>query len=89
MRNIGRFFVGDKILMNDQHMGARIFEGMVVLHADYRYDRMGTEYMATCEQFDEVPEGVVAPLYEVVLDEAKGTVQFVREQDANTNEAAS
>jgi len=88
MRCMGRFFVGEKFLMNDQHGAARIFQGMVVLQADHRYDRMGTEYLATGEMFDEIPEGEMAPLYDVVVDEADGSVQFLREREdgqAGTN----
>ncbi len=88
VRNMGRFFVSEMILMNDAHMGARIFAGLVVLDCRHRYDKIGTEYLATGEMFDAIPEGEEAPWYEVLLDDAKGTVQFVREQNADTCEAA-
>jgi len=76
---MGRFFVSKRILLTDELYGRAIFDGLVILEAHYRYDRDGTDYLATGEVFDEIPEGEEAPRYEVTINEA-GKVEFQRYQ---------
>ena len=74
---MGRFFVGEQTLFKDQDAARKIFDGLVIIDATHRYDRMGTEYMAIGDVFDEKPEGEEAPVYDVSFDQ-EGRRQFTR-----------
>lgn len=47
---------------------------MVVVRAEYRYDRASMEYYAISDLFEEVPEYTEAPTYSIILNEQEKTV---------------
>lgn len=75
---MGRFTVPKHMLMLDEFRARKIFDGLVILQADYRLDLQATEYLALGDRFDEVPEGTMAPLYAITFDEQEN-VRFERQ----------
>ena len=70
MRRIGRFCIGlEEIEGQDGVMAKLMLSGMVILRADHRYDMQAIEYMALCDDFDEVAAGHEAPYYDARMNE--------------------
>lgn len=84
-RPLGRFFVSETMLVQADAMTARaIFDGLIIRDATHAFDKMGTYYLAEGDQFDEMPEGTLAPMYDVKI-QPDGSVTFVREDEDNAN----
>lgn len=68
---IGRFVVSSHFIDDIRNHEAlqKLMAGMIVLRAEKRFDIRGFEYVALCEMFDEVPEGIYAPFYNVPMSE--------------------
>lgn len=64
MTRLGRFFIGRKQLMRLDIDTRAIFKGLIVLEATTMWDRDGIKYLAEGKQFDDVPEGEMAPFYD-------------------------
>lgn len=64
---IGRFFVSSHFVDDIRNHEAlqKLMAGMIVLRAEKRFDIRGFEYVALCEMFDEVPEEIYAPFYNI------------------------
>ena len=70
-RRLGRFSIDMGLVEHQTVMAQLMLSGMVVVGADYRYDQNAIEYMALCDEFDEVPEGHEAPHYVAVFNEQR------------------
>lgn len=92
---LGRFFISEPLLRRgidgDHEFAARIhaiFQKFIPIEARFHWDRQATEYLGYCEEFEDVPQGEVAPTYDVETSKAESvvggavvetyTVRFVR-----------
>lgn len=74
-RRLGKFRISFDWLDQDWHKALPLFSGLVVIRAEARYDFDGVEYIAFCDQFEEVPEYQEAPEYAAIMHrEEDGTV---------------
>jgi len=72
LRRLGRFYVSRSLLLTHPEQLRALFNLMIVVEAQLRWDRDSVEYVAMSEQFEEVPEYCAAPLYQITFrkDEA-------------------
>ena len=70
-RRIGRFCVDLSLLEDQTVMAQLMLSGMVIVRAQHRYDLNAIEYMALCDEFDEVPDGQEAPYYDARMNEQR------------------
>jgi hypothetical protein len=66
-RRIGRFFVNEEFVSLDNLAYRRMMEKVVVLHAEFRIERLAFEYVVLCEDFAHVPEYSIVPEYQVLV----------------------
>ena len=60
---LGRFAISAELVQSGWTKLRPLFENMVVLEADYSYDTRAYHYLALCDHFDEIKEGIPAPNY--------------------------
>ena len=79
MKNLGRFYVSN-VFFHDLRPGdgANLFHGMVIYETNRRLDWRRTEYLAMHEDFDDVGEGEMAPVYKPVFDKMGAFPKWVR-----------
>jgi len=65
---LGRFFIKREMLRNNLDALLHVMRDMVVFQTTYRMDTDEVEYLAWCEEFDEIPEARVAPTYQIEID---------------------
>ena len=85
-RKIGRFRIQKHFFEQELDSLPQIFAHCVVLDAKFRYDYDAYEYVALCDQFQELDEWTAAPLYDSVMthaDDGSGTPVFLRFQPAD------
>lgn len=63
-RNLGRFYVSDVMVENYWESMLVVMASIVPVQVSYRYDIHAYEYIAHSALFEEVPVGMMAPLYE-------------------------
>jgi hypothetical protein len=68
-RRIGRFVVNEEFVELENLAMRRIMERVVVLRADFRYERRQFEYFVLCEDFEELPRHSMAPEYLVIVSQ--------------------
>lgn len=74
-QRLGRFHVSRHLIEqciqgSDDNLAAwnSVFGQLIVIEAVHRWDCGGRiEYLAHCRQFDELPEGAEAPVYQVEI----------------------
>lgn len=78
---LGRFFISETLLRRgidgDQEMQARthaIFQKFIPIEAKFHWDRRATEYLGYSNEFDDVPQGEVAPTYDVETAKVESVV---------------
>lgn len=77
-RRIGRFYVNAMFLQEGNVCLQRMMSKIIVLKADYAVWRDGFEYIAICDDFEECPEHLEPPTYEVICNNDPVTVTFQR-----------
>lgn len=73
----GRFRIDDQDVRRDPLRLLPIFARCVVVDCRYDFCRAAYAYMAISPDFDEIPYGSEAPLYEWVAREERGKVVAV------------
>ncbi len=68
-RNLGRFRISNDLLSDAHKDLYGVFSKVIVLRAEYLWDVGCTEYLAISEEFRKVPEGMTAPLYDVIMSQ--------------------
>jgi hypothetical protein len=77
----GRFFIPSSIIddPNNRHILRLLFSKIIVVRAEFLYCRMGIEYQAISEEFDEIEEYSETPIYNVKYDNEKNELSFLKE----------
>ena len=70
-KRLGRFAVAMNIIHESPVMAQLMLSGMVIVRAEHRYDLNAIEYMALCDDFDEVSAGYEAPYYDARMNEQR------------------
>lgn len=67
-RKLGKFYI-DSGLLNETELLHKAFGKIqfVPYKAEYRYDIMALELIGLSPMFDELPEGVEVPLYQMAM----------------------
>jgi hypothetical protein len=67
VRRLGRFRIQRPLVRTLASELRSIFGEMVIVHAEMRWDTDSIEYVAMCDRFDVLEEGLEAPLYQLTL----------------------
>ena len=78
-RRVGRFII-DFSAANNWFLLTQVMRGLVVTHLDTHFDFQRLEYTAHGPQFDEIPEGVPIPEYEILCNTDEGWIEFRRKE---------
>lgn len=81
LRRIGRFQISDEAIMEMRNFDElrRVFHGLVIVETCHTFNSYAhTEYIAIGDVFEEIPEGMMAPLYSVEIDPVSGDVIWNR-----------
>lgn len=79
VRRIGTFELTDKILAECPEEVMKLFGSMVIVRAEAMFSSGSIQYVAYCDQFDEIHTvGFHLPRYLVQLDPDTKTWEFIR-----------
>lgn len=67
VRRLGRFKISGRLLYEQPEQLKPLFAEMIVVEAQMRWEHSCVEYLAMSERFEVLPEGLVAPLYEITF----------------------
>lgn len=76
-RRMGRFKVDIAVINDSPEIVRRLMSDCIILKAEYSFTGHNVEYLALCDDFLEVPEGVTAPEYDIEYDGETDTVTWV------------
>jgi len=68
-RKIGRFEIDFATIDKQPDIVQSVLGNVIVIDTDMRIDRQVIEYLAICDDFDEVPEAAQAPTYDIEIAE--------------------
>ncbi len=75
-KRIGRFRISRNLLWRFPEKLREIFDLVVVLEAQMKWEFDSVEYLAISDFFEEVPDGVAAPEYQIsTVFDANGLVK--------------
>jgi len=76
-RHIGHFSIHTSLLFSDFKGTSKLFENIIILRAEYRFDKESIEYEGLSPiHFDYSPVGEIAPRYEI--DKQSTTLKWKR-----------
>ena len=79
---LGRFVVSSGLIRSNWQRVAAILQGLLVVRAEYMYDREVIEYTAYCNDFEPVSLNSIPPFYRTTITEDDAgnlTVSWERE----------
>ena len=77
-RRIGRFAMSRVLVERDPETARAVMGKCVVVRCEMMYAHDTLEYMALSPEFDEVPEGMISPEYDVIISEGGQRIEFKR-----------
>lgn len=75
---IGRFGISLTLAEREQELARAIMGKCIIVRCEMMYETNRLEYVAISDEFDEVPQGAMAPEYEVHISEGGARIEFVR-----------
>jgi hypothetical protein len=61
---IGKFELNEDLVVHNPELAKPVFAKCVIVDCVRRFDTQKFEYMALSDEFDDVPEGAMAPWYD-------------------------
>lgn len=77
-KRIGRFAMSRQIVERDPKTARAIMGRCIVVRCEMMYAHDTLEYVALSPDFDEVPNGVITPEYDVIISEGGKRIEFKR-----------
>jgi len=77
-RRIGRFTMSRLLVERDPETARRVMGCCIVVRCEMMYDRDVFEYIALSSDFDECQEGQMMPVYDVIISDDGGCIEFKR-----------
>ena len=77
-RRIGRFAMSRQLVERDPETARAVMGRVIVVRCEMMYMYNTLEYMALSPDFDEVPEGMIAPEYDVHISDSGSRIEFKR-----------
>lgn len=76
-RRLGRFFISRELLLTQPERLQPLFAEMIVVEAQMRWDCNSVEYVAMSDRFEDLPENLMAPAYDILFKrDEDGKVTF-------------
>jgi hypothetical protein len=77
-KRIGRFALRLELVERDQETARAIMGRCIVVRCEMMYQHDTLEYIALSPDFDEVPQGMITPEYDVIISEGGKRIEFKR-----------
>lgn len=77
-KRIGRFAMSRELVERDPETARAVMGRCIVVRCEMMYTHDSLEYMAISPDFDEVPEGTIAPEYDVIISDGGRRIEFKR-----------
>ncbi|MBK6322361.1 hypothetical protein [Candidatus Aalborgicola defluviihabitans] len=87
-RRIGRFAMSRQLVERDPETARAVMGRVIVVRCEMMYMYNTLEYMALSPDFDEVPEGMIAPEYDVHISDSGSRIEFKRSNVCAVRRAA-
>lgn len=75
LRRLGTLRIADLVLAHRECMHLLMKE-IIVYHAEHSYLEQATNYICSCDSFDEIEQGANLPHYEIVFEHDAKTDAF-------------
>lgn len=77
-RRIGRFAMSRQLVERDQETARAVMGRCIVVRCEMMYAHDIFDYMALSPDFDEVPQGMIIPEYDVIIGDNGKRIEFKR-----------
>jgi hypothetical protein len=81
-KRIGRFALSRQLVERDPETARAVMGRVIVVRCEMMYPTDTLEYMALSPDFDDVPQGMIVPEYEVHISEGGSRIEFKRSNQA-------
>ncbi|WP_266032534.1 hypothetical protein [Brucella intermedia] len=78
---VGQFQIEAEVIRDHPEIVMKVMAEVIVVRAEHHLINDRVEYDAWSPHFDIVPEGMVAPSYDVVYDADTETVTWAKQED--------
>ena len=77
-RRIGRFAMSAQLVKRDPETARAVMGRCIVVRCEMMFEHDTLEYIALSPDFDEVPQGNIAPEYDVIISDGGKSIEFKR-----------
>lgn len=77
-KRIGRFAMSRQLVERDPDTARAVMGRCIVVRCEMMYAPSTLEYMALSPDFDEVPQGMIVPEYDVIISDGGKRIEFKR-----------
>mgnify|MGYP001583051401 CR=1 FL=1 len=77
-KRIGRFAMCRQLVERDPETARAVMGRCIVVRCEMMYEHDTFEYLAISPDFDEVPQGMIAPEYDVIISDGGKCIEFKR-----------
>ena len=77
-KRIGRFAMSRQLAERDQETARAVMGRCLIVRCEMMYAHDTLEYVAISPDFDEVPDGMIAPAYDVIISDGGRSIEFKR-----------
>lgn len=85
-KRIGRFAMCRQLVERDPETARAVMGRCIVVRCEMMYEHDTFEYLAISPDFDEVPQGMIAPEYDVIISDGGKRIEFKRSNVLLTGE---
>lgn len=75
---IGKFSLEARMAEREPEVFRAIMGKCIIVRCEMMYPGLRFEYVARCDEFDDIPDCEVAPTYAVNISEGGSRIEFVR-----------
>lgn len=68
-RRLGKFSISWVLIDDNPQVVRQLLSKMIIVRAETLYHDRSIEYIAMCDDFDVIPEGMIVPQYDIEIDE--------------------
>lgn len=75
-RRIGRFALSAELVKRDQETARKIMGRCIVVRCEMMFEHDTLEYVALSPDFKEIEQGMITPVYDVIISNGGETIEF-------------
>ena len=88
-KRIGRFAMSRELVERDPETARAVMGRCIVVRCEMMYHMDALEYVALSPDFDELPQGMIAPEYDVIISDGGKRIEFKRSNAAHERPAVA